>query len=104
MTTTEPTTGPTGHTTAGTAAVHDTLVAERAEHQARLTDLPPDDPIVETLVASLEAVDAALASLDAGTYGSCTECGVEIPTERLEAVPSATVCVGCLGRPRALFS
>ena len=35
----------------------------------------------------------ALTAIDEGTYGKCTECGKEIPLERLEAIPSATTCV-----------
>lgn len=35
----------------------------------------------------------ALTAIDEGTYGKCTECGKEIPLERLEAIPSTTTCV-----------
>ncbi len=41
----------------------------------------------------LVEVDAALARLEAGTYGLCRACGREIGTERLEAVPYATLCI-----------
>jgi DnaK suppressor protein len=34
-------------------------------------------------------IDAALARMDAGTYGECIECGADIPVERLEAIPYA---------------
>jgi RNA polymerase-binding protein DksA len=44
---------------------------------------------------TLEAVDAALARLDAGTYGTCTSCGRGIAAERLEAIPSAALCIDC---------
>ena len=43
----------------------------------------------------LEAVQAALARLDAGTYGECTACGTRIPAERLEALPWAAFCIEC---------
>jgi DnaK suppressor protein len=43
----------------------------------------------------LEAVMAALARLDAGTYGTCTNCGRPIATERLEAIPWAELCIEC---------
>ena len=43
----------------------------------------------------LEAVDAALARLDAGTYGRCTNCHAEISPERLEALPWAALCIDC---------
>jgi RNA polymerase-binding protein DksA len=41
----------------------------------------------------LAAIDAALKRIDEGTYGVCTKCGKEIPEERLEALPWATLCI-----------
>jgi RNA polymerase-binding protein DksA len=38
---------------------------------------------------------AALARIDDGSYGRCEKCGGEIPEERLEAVPTTTLCVAC---------
>ena len=43
----------------------------------------------------LAAIDAALARLDAGTYGKCTSCHRPIATERLEARPWAALCIDC---------
>lgn len=43
----------------------------------------------------LEEVDHALHKIDSGTYGRCDECGAEIPYERLEARPQATLCIQC---------
>lgn len=43
----------------------------------------------------LAAIDAALARLDAGTYGACTSCKRPIPPERLEALPWAALCIDC---------
>jgi DnaK suppressor protein len=40
-------------------------------------------------------VAAALARLDAGTYGKCERCGRDIPSERLQALPTARLCVEC---------
>lgn len=37
----------------------------------------------------------ALEKLDEGSYGKCENCGSEIPVERLEAIPTATLCVSC---------
>jgi len=46
---------------------------------------------------SLAEVDVALRCLEEGTYGRCIRCGLDIPTERLEARPTALTCVGCAG-------
>jgi RNA polymerase-binding protein DksA len=43
----------------------------------------------------LEQVDAALARLDAGTFGTCLRCGRSIAPERLEALPWAAHCIEC---------
>jgi len=43
----------------------------------------------------LQAIDEALARITAGTYGICVNCGAQIPPERLEAMPWATLCIDC---------
>ena len=43
----------------------------------------------------IRLVDAALARIEAGSYGLCTDCGVEIPLARLHAAPEAQRCIGC---------
>lgn len=43
----------------------------------------------------LGEVRAALARMDAGTYGVCARCSAEIPAARLEAVPTASLCIKC---------
>ena len=46
-------------------------------------------------IAERAEVDAALARVDAGTYGVCANCGRDVPPGRLEARPFATMCVDC---------
>lgn len=41
----------------------------------------------------LQQIDASLARISLGTYGSCAECGREIPISRLDAVPWAGLCL-----------
>ena len=43
----------------------------------------------------LGEVRAALSRMDAGTYGTCDRCRAEIPAARLEAVPTASLCITC---------
>lgn len=43
----------------------------------------------------LQEIKDAIARIDKGIYGYCTVCGEEIPSERLEAVPYARMCVRC---------
>ena len=37
----------------------------------------------------------AFQRMEAGTYGVCTECGGEIPFERLEVFPETPTCTAC---------
>lgn len=46
----------------------------------------------------LSQIDDALRRMDAGTYGTCERCGNPIETERLEALPHATLCMDCKRR------
>ena len=43
----------------------------------------------------LRQVTAALLRIDAGTYGVCEECGIDIPLARLEVQPAAALCIQC---------
>jgi DnaK suppressor protein len=93
------------------------LEAERARLRAELAQgIVPPDPMTygsQAAAASqvfeqqrdlalrdrnqqhLDEVDAALARLDAGTYGACANCGKPIAPERLEAIPWAAFCIDC---------
>lgn len=43
----------------------------------------------------IKKVDEALRRIEDGTFGECEECGEDIEIRRLEARPTATLCVGC---------
>ncbi len=43
----------------------------------------------------LKKIDEALEAVDRGEYGYCESCGVEIGIRRLEARPTATLCIDC---------
>ncbi len=43
----------------------------------------------------IKKIDETLASIDSGDYGFCNKCGVEIGIKRLEARPTATLCIDC---------
>jgi RNA polymerase-binding transcription factor DksA len=44
---------------------------------------------------ALGAVDAALAKISGGKYGSCERCEATISPERLVALPTARLCINC---------
>lgn len=43
----------------------------------------------------IKKIDEMLAKIDSGDYGYCEKCGVEIGLSRLEARPTATLCIDC---------
>jgi RNA polymerase-binding transcription factor len=43
----------------------------------------------------IKKIEEALNRIDDGEYGYCEACGVEIGIRRLEARPTATLCIDC---------
>ncbi|MDP3636932.1 MAG: RNA polymerase-binding protein DksA [Azonexus sp.] len=43
----------------------------------------------------IKKIDETLSSIESGDYGFCYKCGVEIGIKRLEARPTATLCIDC---------
>ncbi|WP_455234250.1 RNA polymerase-binding protein DksA [Thiogranum longum] len=43
----------------------------------------------------IKKIDESLMDLDNNEYGYCEACGVEIGIRRLEARPTATLCIDC---------
>lgn len=66
-----------------------------AESAAVTLDREIDYSLEENSTRMLDAIDAALRRVDAGTYGVCERCGGEIAAERLEAYPWAALCIDC---------
>jgi RNA polymerase-binding transcription factor DksA len=73
-------------------------VHQREDALAECAQSVPD-PVAQRrsadLAVTISEIDAALARIDAGTYGSCVQCGAAIPEERLELRPFAGRCVAC---------
>ena len=43
----------------------------------------------------IKKIDEALKEIESGDYGFCESCGIEIGIRRLEARPTATLCIDC---------
>ncbi|MHB8623050.1 MAG: RNA polymerase-binding protein DksA [Sulfuricaulis sp.] len=43
----------------------------------------------------IKKIDESIERIDTGEYGYCEVCGVEIGVERLEARPTAELCIDC---------
>ena len=43
----------------------------------------------------IKKIEVTLARIESGDYGYCDNCGIEIGIRRLEARPTATLCIDC---------
>lgn len=95
------------------------LTARRAELTAhldqiedQLDDMPPKDwedrsserqgdEVLEALgvqeAGEVKRIDAAMARIEAGTYGTCSKCGDPISDARLALLPATPFCKNCAG-------
>lgn len=43
----------------------------------------------------IKKIDDSLDNIDSGDYGFCESCGIDVGVRRLEARPTATLCIDC---------
>ncbi len=43
----------------------------------------------------IREIKLALSRIESGHYGICSDCGIPISKERLDAIPYATTCIAC---------
>ena len=106
------------------AAIRDRLAAERAAlvdtetvrrdaadvvdlDQARVGRVSRADAMQDQAMARaaqaraeqrIKRIDAALARIEDASFGECARCGEPIDPRRLDADPTATLCLGCAER------
>lgn len=60
-----------------------------------------NDEVLEALEGrarqQIEELLSALRRVEEGTYSRCASCGKDIAPQRLELLPTTTVCSGCTG-------
>ena len=66
-----------------------------ADEATDVYDIEAQQVVKRDLEELVEQIRAAQARMEAGTYGVCTNCGKQIPIERLEALPWASLCIDC---------
>lgn len=80
--------------TEGAAALlHD--VRDDAENSEADIQDDIDFALLQMKAETLDKIGAALDRLDEGTFGYCYECGKEISSRRLRALPFAVRCTDC---------
>ena len=82
-----------------TARADPVLADRRAIRQdwaaANLSRTEVDSQLIGTTRQVLGDVETALNRMRTGRYGACLYCGMEIPLDRLHAVPYADSCEDC---------
>ena len=68
---------------------------DSADAGASLSEADRTEAVLDSARGQRDEVVAALARIDDGSYGRCTDCGQGIPEGRLEARPDAARCVNC---------
>jgi RNA polymerase-binding protein DksA len=76
----------------GEDAVFDNHLADTA---TETYDRELDYTLEENSEHVLSEIEAALRRIEDGSYGRCSNCDRQIPEERLEARPYATLCIDC---------
>lgn len=69
--------------------------ADSKERAKQLEDNEVVDALGNEAREELAKISAAMQRLDAGEYGFCTECGLEIEPGRLSVYPHADECIEC---------
>jgi RNA polymerase-binding transcription factor DksA len=69
------------------------LDADFAEQANELEDHEALSGIEAVHREEIIEIGAALARIEAGTYGRCRVCGAAIPPARLMAIPTAATCI-----------
>ena len=80
---------------AGSAGVEVTVDEGFADSAHATAERSQALSLIEQLQAHRRDVLDALTKIERGVYGKCERCGQSIPAERLEARPTARLCVTC---------
>ena len=74
---------------------HETSDFVGVDRAAELETMEVDSSITASEINLVKKIEHALTRIQDGSYGSCETCGEEIPTARLDAKPSVSLCVPC---------
>ncbi len=82
-------------------SMSETRQPERNEEAQQERDWITLGPLQDQQEKQIGDIDAALARLEAGSYGTCAQCGDAIEQERLRVVPTTELCAECARRSEA---
>ncbi|GAB1481854.1 TraR/DksA family transcriptional regulator [Treponema sp.] len=86
------------------------LISGNADFKEIVADMDPKDfadiasddidrKMIEAIgsqdIKRLKLIDSAITRIQQGKYGLCMKCSKRIPTDRLDAIPYALMCIEC---------
>ncbi|MDA1101941.1 MAG: TraR/DksA C4-type zinc finger protein [Proteobacteria bacterium] len=77
------------------SGLREPLDADFAEQATQMEGAEVASALEHSAILEAQHIKAAIARIDAGSYGECTKCGSDINPARLEVLPYATECVKC---------
>jgi DnaK suppressor protein len=84
-----------GRITKHTRHREEPLPQDFAEQAVELENQEVLEALDAEVADELRQLEHALGRLDAGEYQQCKNCGEDIPSERLVALPTTSLCVDC---------
>ncbi len=78
-----------------TATVRRGYEADSKERAQQLENSEVVDALGNEARAEITMISSALARMDSGDFGTCTECGLPINEARIKAYPYALECIDC---------
>ena len=79
------------------------IAALEAEHPSGRRRESVNRELRLAAATTLREIDAALKRMDEGRYGRCVTCSQTMPAERLDAVPTAALCMPCHYKEQTLL-
>lgn len=80
-------------------SIHGDFAEGRAADWAEQARERENDEVLNALESEakveIQQLSNAIASIDKGTYGVCSDCGKDIAIARLKVQPAALKCIGC---------
>jgi RNA polymerase-binding transcription factor DksA len=71
------------------------LEADWEEQANQIEDMETSEGLETVRLAEARQIRSALRRMDEGSYGTCANCGADISPARLQALPTATLCINC---------
>ena len=71
------------------------VASDQADEANTLFQAERNRALIVHTQSILNQVNEALARIDAGAYGTCTNCGRPIAAARLRALPYVALCIDC---------